>query len=131
MFPNVIVGEYINLWRFEYWKWWLPHETYDPVNNGRLHLFGKLYFGIIPFSLVTMYKVKSSIVASQLFKQSSIILSISLGLSITPRLYSTFLAEVLRSSTDLCHLTFLVLLIQVSLFFNFNIKPQYQCLKEL
>lgn len=44
MFPNVIVGEYINLWRFEYWKWWLPHETYDPVNNGRLHLFGKLYF---------------------------------------------------------------------------------------
>ena len=62
MFPNVIVGEYINLWRFEYWKWWLPHETYDPVNNGRLHLFGKLYFGIIPFSLVTMYKVKSSVI---------------------------------------------------------------------
>lgn len=106
MFPNVIVGEYINLWRFEYWKWWLPHETYDPVNNGRLHLFGKLYFGIIPFSLVTMYKVKSSIVASQLFKRSSIILSIPLGLSITPRLYSTFLAEVLKSSTDLYHLTF-------------------------
>ena len=78
-----------------------------------------------------MHKVKSSIVASQLSKQSSIILSIPLGLSITPRLYSTFLAEVLRSSTDLCHLTFLVLLIQVSLFFNFNIKPQYQYLKEL
>ena len=88
-------------------------------------------FGIIPFSLVTMHKVKSSIVASQLSKQSSIVLSIPLGLSITPRLYSTFLAEVLRSFTDLCHLTFLVLLIQVSLFFNFNIKPQYQCLKEL
>ena len=45
-FENITVGEYIKIWRFEYWKWFLPHENYDPINHGRLHLFGKLYFRI-------------------------------------------------------------------------------------
>ena len=43
-FDNIITGEYVNIWRFEWWKWYFPHENYDPVNTGRIHLFGKLYF---------------------------------------------------------------------------------------
>lgn len=43
-FNNIVTGEYKHLWRFEWWDWFLPHEDYDPVNHGRIHLFGKLYF---------------------------------------------------------------------------------------
>ena len=41
---EVIVGEYRHIWRFEYWLWYFPHSNYDPVNNGRIHLFWKIYF---------------------------------------------------------------------------------------
>ena len=36
---DVIVGEYKDLWRFEYWMWYFPHPNYYPTNNGRIHLF--------------------------------------------------------------------------------------------
>ena len=43
---QVIVSEHIAIFgsRLEIWKWWLPHENYEPTNNGRIHLFGKLYW---------------------------------------------------------------------------------------
>ena len=40
---DVIVGEYKDLWRFEYWMWYFPHPNYYPTNNGRIHLFWKIY----------------------------------------------------------------------------------------
>ena len=43
---KIITGEYKNFWRFEWWDWWFPHDVYKPTNNGRIHLFGKLYFKI-------------------------------------------------------------------------------------
>lgn len=45
---DVIVSEYIAIFgtRLEWWKWWFPTETYNPKNNGRIHLIGKLYFRI-------------------------------------------------------------------------------------
>lgn len=42
----IITGEYLKFWRFEYWQWFFPSWEYDPENNGRIHLFGKLYFNI-------------------------------------------------------------------------------------
>lgn len=44
MSQEVIVGEHRDFWRFEYWSWFFPHPNYDPINNGRIHLFGKLYW---------------------------------------------------------------------------------------
>lgn len=41
---DVIVGEYKDLWRFEYWMWYFPHPNYYPTNNGRIHLFWKIYW---------------------------------------------------------------------------------------
>ena len=41
---EVIVGEYRNIWRFEYWLWYFSNSNYDPINNGRIHLFWKIYF---------------------------------------------------------------------------------------
>ena len=41
---DVIVGEHIDFWRLEYWKWYFPTETFSPKNNGRIHLFGKFYW---------------------------------------------------------------------------------------
>lgn len=45
---DVIVSEHIAIFgtRLEWWKWWFPTETYNPKNNGRIHLIGKLYFRI-------------------------------------------------------------------------------------
>lgn len=43
---DIITGEYKKFWRFEYWKWFLPHDDFDPTCNGRKHLFGKLYFRV-------------------------------------------------------------------------------------
>lgn len=45
---DIIVSEHIAILgtRLEWWKWWFPTETYDPKNNGRIHLIGKLYFRI-------------------------------------------------------------------------------------
>lgn len=36
--PQLIVGEYINIGRFEWWKWFIV----EPQN--RKHLIGKLYW---------------------------------------------------------------------------------------
>ena len=36
--PYVITGEYINIGRLEWWKWFIV----EPAN--RKHLFGKLYW---------------------------------------------------------------------------------------
>lgn len=41
---NVIISEYTSFGRLEYWKWFFPHSKFDPVNNGRIHLFGKFYW---------------------------------------------------------------------------------------
>lgn len=41
---DVIVGEYKNWGRLEYWKWFFPTDIYDPKNNGRVHLFSKFYW---------------------------------------------------------------------------------------
>ena len=41
---EVIVGEYKNFWRLEYWSWFFPHTNYDPANNSRIHLFGNFYW---------------------------------------------------------------------------------------
>jgi len=41
---DVIVGEHRDFGRLEYWKWFFPTDTYDPKNNGRIHLFGKFYW---------------------------------------------------------------------------------------
>lgn len=41
---EVIVGEHIDFWRLEYWKWFFPHPNYEPTNNGRIHLFGNFYW---------------------------------------------------------------------------------------
>jgi hypothetical protein len=41
---EVIVGEYRNIWRFESWLLYFPHSNYNPINNGRIHLFCKIYF---------------------------------------------------------------------------------------
>lgn len=41
---EVITGEYKAFWRLEYWMWFFPHPDYDPVNNGRVHLFWKFYW---------------------------------------------------------------------------------------
>lgn len=43
---NIITGEYKSIGRLEWWDWWFPHPDFDPVNNGRVHLFGKLYFRV-------------------------------------------------------------------------------------
>lgn len=42
----IITGEFKKFWRFEWWSWFLPHEDFDPINKGRKHLFGKLYFRV-------------------------------------------------------------------------------------
>ena len=41
---EVTVGEHIGFWRLEYWIGFLPHPNYDPVNDGRVHLFGNFYW---------------------------------------------------------------------------------------
>lgn len=40
----IITGEYINFGRLEYWKWFFPGDSTNPVNIGRIHLFGKFYW---------------------------------------------------------------------------------------
>lgn len=44
MAQEVIVGEHRDFWRLEYWSWFFPHPNYDPINNERVHLIGKLYW---------------------------------------------------------------------------------------
>lgn len=41
---EVIVGEHIDFWRFEYLEVVFPHPNYKPTNNGRIHLFGNFYW---------------------------------------------------------------------------------------